>query len=73
MASADETFAQLGRMLREERQQRHLTQQGFADLLGISRTYLSELESGKATLHLRRLLSALNAVGIDLVPRRRGR
>jgi HTH-type transcriptional regulator / antitoxin HipB len=70
MASED-TIQLLATTLREERRRRGLTQEQFADLLGVTRAYLGQLESGKGTTHLNRLVRALNAVGVDLVPVRR--
>jgi DNA-binding XRE family transcriptional regulator len=69
--AANENIKLIATTLREERQRRGLTQEQFADLLGVTRAYLGELESGKGTTHLNRLVRALNAVGVDLVPVRR--
>lgn len=69
--AVDRTLTEIAAVLRDERRRRGMSQQEFADLLGINRPYLTELESGRATIQLRRLIAALNAVGVDLVPRRR--
>lgn len=57
----------IAELLRDERRRRGLTQAEFAELLGVHRSYLAELEAGRGTLQLRRLVQALNAMGVDLV------
>ncbi|MBK5221369.1 MAG: helix-turn-helix transcriptional regulator [Acidimicrobiia bacterium] len=69
--ATNDTIKLIATTLRDERRRRNLTQEQFADLLGVTRAYLGELESGKGTTHLIRLVRALNAVGVDLVPVRR--
>jgi transcriptional regulator with XRE-family HTH domain len=54
-------------VLRDARRSRALTQAELAELLGLHRSYLADLEAGRGTLQLRRLVRALNAMGIDLV------
>lgn len=71
MAGTEKTLETIAATLRDERRERGLSQEAFAELLGVSRPYLSELESGKGTIQLRRLIRALNAVGVDLVPVKR--
>jgi len=43
-----------------------LSQQDFADLAGVGRRFVSELESGKPTLEIERVLRVCKAAGIDL-------
>ena len=57
----------IANVLRDARRARALTQAELADLLGLHRSYLADLEAGRGTLQLRRLVQALNAMGIDLV------
>jgi HTH-type transcriptional regulator/antitoxin HipB len=61
----------LGRLVRAERERRRLSQQAFADLVGVGRRFISELENGKATLELGKVLQVASATGIDLLARRR--
>ena len=63
--------ADLGRLLRAARDERGLSQQAFADLAGVGRRFVSELENGKATLEFDKVLSVAAAAGIDLFARRR--
>lgn len=61
----------LGRLVRRAREGRHLSQQSFADLAGVGRRFLSELENGKSTLELGKVLKVANAAGISLLARER--
>lgn len=59
--------AELGKAIRDERKKRGLTQQKFADLAGVGRRFLSELESGKPTLEIGKVLKVTAAAGIQLM------
>lgn len=63
--------ADLGRLVRKVREGRRLSQQEFADLAGVGRRFLSELENGKPTLELGKVLKVANAAGITLLARER--
>lgn len=65
------TAARLGQLVARQRRQHGLSQDELAALVGIDRQYLSELERGKVTRHLARLVEVLDAVGLELtaVPR----
>ncbi len=56
----------IGRVVRASRKIMGLTQQKFADLAGVGRRFVSELENGKATLELGKILRVCKAAGIDL-------
>jgi HTH-type transcriptional regulator/antitoxin HipB len=63
--------ADLGQLVRQMREGRRLSQQDFADLAGVGRRFLSELENGKTTLELGKVLKVLQAAGVDLFARKR--
>jgi len=63
--------ADLGAFIRARRTQRGLTQQQLADLAGLGRRFVSELESGKATLEFDRVVQCCAALGIDLIAQSR--
>lgn len=63
--------ADLGRLVRKVREGRGFSQQEFADLAGVGRRFLSELENGKPTLELGKVLKVANAAGISLFARER--
>lgn len=79
--ASPETFAQaeiqldstkdLGNMVRRLRERRKLSQQEFADLAGVGRRFLSELENGKPTLEFSKVLQVARAAGISLIARDR--
>ncbi len=53
----------LGDALARLRYERDVTQQELADKLGVSRRYLSELESGRPTIYAGRLFEVLRELG----------
>jgi len=61
----------LGQLVREARERRKLSQQAFADLAGVGRRFISELENGKATLEFDKVLQVASASGIDVQARPR--
>lgn len=60
------TIADLGTAIRNVRKSQNRTQQTFADLAGVGRRFLSELEAGKPTLEIGKVLQVAAAAGIQL-------
>jgi HTH-type transcriptional regulator/antitoxin HipB len=58
------TAASVGPAIRRYREEAGLTQQELADLAGLNRTYLSELEQGRETEQMRRILRILKLLGV---------
>jgi len=56
----------LGRLLQQSRLAQGLSQQQVADRLGISQSYVSELESGKTSLALMRIFEIMRLTGMTL-------
>ncbi|WP_137151236.1 helix-turn-helix transcriptional regulator [Devosia aquimaris] len=56
----------LGVFIALTRKSRGYTQQDFADIAGVGRRFVSDLENGKATVQLGKLLQVLTALGLDL-------
>ncbi len=56
----------IGQVIRDERKAQGLTQDDLAGLSGTGRRFISELESGKATIQLEKTLLVLNALGLSL-------
>lgn len=54
----------LGAALRHFRRQAGLTQAELANRVGLNRTYLTDLEGGRETEQVRRLLSLLRELGV---------
>jgi HTH-type transcriptional regulator/antitoxin HipB len=64
------TPASLGAAIKHYRKKAGLTQAQLAELAGLNRTYLSDLEQGKETEQLRRLLRVLKKLGVRMTLQR---
>ena len=58
------TPASLGDAIRHYRTEAGLTQAQLAQMAGLGRSYLSELETGKETEQLKRILRVLRQLGV---------
>jgi HTH-type transcriptional regulator / antitoxin HipB len=58
------TAASVGPAIRHYREEAGLTQDQLADMAGLNRTYLSDLEQGKETEQMRRILRLLKLLGV---------
>lgn len=58
--------AQLGQWVRNERKAQGLTQVQAAGLCGVGVRFMHDLERGKATLHLGKVLDVLQTLGLRL-------
>jgi HTH-type transcriptional regulator/antitoxin HipB len=58
--------AQLGVVVAQARKLRGYSQQEFADIAGVGRRFVSDLENGKATVQLGKILQVLTALGLDI-------
>ncbi len=56
----------IGQAAREERRARGLTQQELGELSGTGLNFVSQLERGKPTVRLDKLLSVLRVLGLEL-------
>lgn len=61
----------MGAAIRDFRRQAGLTQGQLAHAAGIERSYLSRLENGLETEHLRRLLAVFRKLGVQMTLERR--
>ena len=62
----------LGRIIRDERRRQGMTQADLAGLADVGVTFLSQLENGKETVEMGRVIRVLTMLGIDLYAERRG-
>ena len=60
------TPASLGAAIRHYRQQAGLSQAELADLTGLHRSYLSDLERGRETEQVKRILRVLKQLGVRM-------
>ncbi len=60
----------IGRIIQQTRKELKLNQSDLALTSGTATRFISDLENGKASCHLGKTLSVLNALGIrlDLIP-----
>ena len=65
------TAKNIGQLVRKTREARKISQQRFADLAGVGRRFISELENGKASLEFDKVVSVAAVAGIDLFARER--
>lgn len=61
-----ETAAELGATIRQQRMASGLTQAALADKAGVSRKWLVEVESGKYSAEVGRVLDVLWAAGLNI-------
>lgn len=61
----------LGQLVRRRRKLSGLTIAKMAAMLGVSPRFLGELERGRGTVPVEKMLQALQAVGVDLIARSR--
>ena len=60
------TVADIGVAVRKKRREDGLTLADAAALCGVGYRFLSDLENGKATVQMGKVLQALTALGLDL-------
>ena len=65
-------MTELGVLIREERLRQKLTQTDLAGISGVGITFISQLENGKETTEMGRVIRVLTMLGIDLYAERRG-
>lgn len=57
----------LGEMIQRRRKNMDMTQQEFADLCGVGRRVVSEIENGKGTAQFDKIMALCLGAGIDLI------
>jgi y4mF family transcriptional regulator len=62
---------QIGRAIAARRKERGYTQQEFADLVGVGKRFIVDIEAGKQTAEIGKVLLVLNNLGLDLLVRPR--
>lgn len=61
----------LGALIQRSRKAMGLTQDGLAALSGVSHKFLNEIEQGKKTAQIGKVMRVVEMLGIDLVARPR--
>ena len=62
----------LGDVVRQHRKLQGATQVEFASLCGVGVRFISDLENGKPTVQMGKVLQVLNSLGLELVLKPRG-
>ena len=62
----------LGDMARQHRKLQGATQVEFASLCGVGVRFISDLENGKPTVQMGKVLQVLNSLGLEVVLKPRG-
>ncbi len=70
MRIADTTT--LGEMVRKRRKELKYTQVYLSEVTGLSITFISDLERGKASIHLEKAIQVIHVLGMDLFVEKRG-
>lgn len=68
VSSADE----IGKLIRAHRKSQSATQAEFASLCGVGVRFISDLENGKPTMELGKVLHVLQCLGLDISIQPRG-
>lgn len=63
---------ELGKAIRDRRRELGYTQAFLADYAGVSASFLSELENGKETIQIGKMMEVTSLLGMDICLRRRG-
>ena len=66
------TAEDLGRCVRSQRKSQGATQAEFASLCGVGVRFISELENGKPTMELGKVLQVLQCLGLEVLIQPRG-
>ena len=60
------TVAEIGNLVREERKRQNVTQLQLAGLAGTGIRFVSDLENGKGTIQVQKLLKVIQTLGLGM-------
>lgn len=63
---ADDITKKFGKAIRQIRSERHISQEEFADLCGMHRSYMSDVELGKRNISLENIGKISQAFGLTV-------
>ncbi|KPQ24572.1 MAG: transcriptional regulator, XRE family [Halomonas sp. HL-48] len=66
------TSEELGKLVKQVRQDQSLLQSDIAGLAGTGNRFIVDLERGKPTLQLQKVLDTLDLMGLEVVIQRKG-
>lgn len=67
MSKSEDIALHFGQAIREQRQTIGLSQQEVADLAGVSVNLLRQVEAGKPSAQLKKVLDIITAVGLQFI------
>lgn len=67
-----QTTQSLGKLIKATRKAQGLTQEQVASLSGVGRRFVSDLEAGKKSCHLDKVLSVVVMLGLEFHLQKRG-
>ena len=62
----------LGQMIRSRRKELHYTQAFLAEFTGLSASFISDVEQGKPTAEIEKVLRLIQILGLDVFVEKRG-
>ncbi len=64
--------ASLGQTIRDRRKELGYTQAYLSEFTGLSITFISDVERGKKTAEIEKIIKLLHVLGLDLIVEKRG-
>jgi y4mF family transcriptional regulator len=71
--SIELSIEDLGKLIKQERKNRNMTQTELGELSGASINFISQIEAGKPTAHIGKVFRALQVLGYEMVFQRGSR
>ena len=62
----------LGHMIKARRKELKYTQSFISEFTGLSITFISDIENGKPTAEVEKVIKLINTLGLDLIIEKRG-
>lgn len=62
----------IGTLVKQRRKKLHYTQATVSKYTGLSKSFISDVENGKPTIELGKLIFLMNSLGMDLIVEGRG-
>lgn len=66
MSNKSEILTDFGSVIRELRLERQISQEALADICGLHRTYVSDIELGKRNISLENIKKIANALDVSI-------
>lgn len=66
MCKTSDILIEFGLAIRELRLERQISQEALADICGLHRTYVSDIELGKRNISLENIEKIANALGVSI-------